>query len=105
MRRDWYEPGLGNSVCPACRYLLVLSLVLSLPGTLLCIAKVSLPLSELDGPALVDGAIRLFPHGLELEFNGKQLALRPEGSFRRRDAEAPSLCERQPKCHHKTAPG
>ena len=86
----WYEQfGTAKpAICPVCRYICVLSLVLSFPATLLCVAQLFPVLAAIDGPLLVDNAIRWLPHGLELEFNGTQLSLRPDRRARSDDADA-----------------
>ena len=76
------------AICPVCRYICVLSLVLSFPATLLCVAQLFPVLAAIDGPLLVDNAIRWLPHGLELEFNGTQLSLRPDRRARSDEPDA-----------------
>ena len=61
-------------LCKACAYMLVLTLALSLPSSLLAVAKL-LPttLKRWDPETLV----RIFPAGLELVFNESTLQVRP----------------------------
>ena len=83
----WYERGLSKALYPPCQYFCGLCLVLSLPTAFICFAQLWPVLASLDGPVLVDSAIRWLPHGLELSFNGTQLSLRPEGAAHRAKAE------------------
>ena len=56
---SWYEErALNEALCPPCRYLCGLCLLLALPSWLLCFAQLWPVLAAFDGPVLVDGAIR-----------------------------------------------
>ena len=87
---SWYEErALSQALCPPCKYLCGLCLLLSLPSTFICFAQLWPTLAAFDGPVLVDGAIRWLPLGLELGFNGTRLSLRPEGAaYRKAEADA-----------------
>ena len=92
---SWYEErALNEALCPPCRYLCGLCLLLALPSWLLCFAQLWPVLAAFDGPVLVDGAIRWLPLGLELGFNGTALSLRPErAAYRAWAAEAEAEVE------------
>ena len=91
---SWYEErALSQALCPPCKYLCGLCLLLSLPSTFICFAQLWPTLAAFDGPVLVDGAIRWLPLGLELGFNGTRLSLRPEGAAYRAQAEAEAEAE------------
>ena len=92
---SWYEErALNEALCPPCRYLCGLCLLLALPSWLLCFAQLWPVLAAFDGPVLVDGAIQWLPLGLELGFNGTALSLRPErAAYRAWAAEAEAEAE------------
>jgi hypothetical protein len=91
---SWYEErALSQALCPPCKYLCGLCLLLSLPSTFICFAQLWPALAAFDGPVLVDRATRWLPLGLELGFNGTRLSLRPEGAVYRAKAEAEAEAE------------
>ena len=64
------------SGCAACCHLVFLCLVLSLPTSIVVGVRLSAALAAIDGPAMAEAAVNLFPYGLELVLNDSKLALR-----------------------------
>ena len=68
------------STCAGCCHLLVLSLLLSIPTTLLTTIRIAPTLAALDLPAALDAATNFWPNGLELVLDASRpadLELRP----------------------------
>jgi hypothetical protein len=82
-RPSFYDdPTLAESptMCRACRHLLLLSFFLSLPTTMLLLARCYPALAALRWTSVVSAAQTVFPSGIELVLNGSQLLLRPAAS-------------------------
>lgn len=82
---DVVEPSLGK----ACSHLVLLCLMLSLPATAGLIVRIAPALVSVQISSVLDGAVRLFPSGVEILLNQSALHLRPAPSaVRPEEAEA-----------------
>jgi len=83
LRPSFYEariPGAAGqqvSLCRALLHLCALAALLSLPASLVCVARIYPLLGKLSANAELDRAERFFPNGIELVFNGSRAELRP----------------------------
>ena len=83
LRPSFFAQKLGGgrpgevSFCPALLHLVLLSALLSIPTTIVCVARLLPALASFSAGAALQQAEVLFPRGIELIFNGSSAQIRP----------------------------